>query len=296
MFASLLVILVPLLLGYSVPTLNSALMAWVNRAVSYLVYLILFFMGMGLAEINNLAAALVKMAGTTAVVFAAITLANGIGLWGLSRLYHANGRRGERQRVAWASVFKDTGILIGTVAAGTLVGLLVNINAHLLSETALVVLLLLIGVQLRSAGMTLRQLFLNRLGLLIALTVFVTTLLAGALLAPWLGLPIRHGMGIVSGFGWYSLSGILVTDALGPLWGATSFFIDLFRELVALALIPTLMQRAMPLAIGYAGATAMDFSLPAIQKSGGASAVPVAIVSGFLLSLATPVLMAILLA
>ncbi|ROQ28771.1 lysine exporter LysO family protein [Gallaecimonas pentaromativorans] len=296
MFASLLVILVPLLVGYAVPVLNASWMARVNQAVSYLVYFILFFMGMGLAAIDNLGPALMKMAGTTAGIFAAITAANVLGLWGLSKLFHDHGRQGERQPIAWASVFKDSGILIGTVAAGTLLGLVLPVNAHLFSEAALVLLLLLIGMQLRAAGMSLRQLFLNRLGVFIALTVFASTLLAGALLAPWLGLPVRHAMGVVSGFGWYSLSGILVSDALGPLWGATSFFVDLFRELVALALIPTLMQRALPLAIGYAGATAMDFSLPVIQKSGGASAVPVAIVSGFMLSLATPVLMAILLA
>ncbi|EKE70229.1 lysine exporter LysO family protein [Gallaecimonas xiamenensis] len=295
MFASLAVILLPLLLGYALPTPDARWLSWVNRSVSALVYLILFFMGMGLAAIDDLGPALVKMAGTTALIFTAITLANGLGLWLLSRAFHEHGRKGDRQPIAWGKVLLDSGILIGTVATGTLVGLLLPINAHLLSEAALVALLALIGIQLRAAGMSLRQLFLNRLGLFIALTLALTTLATGALLAPWLDLPVHHAMGVVSGFGWYSLSGILVSDALGPLWGATSFFVDLCRELVALALIPTLMQRAMPLAIGYAGATAMDFSLPVIQKSGGAQVVPIAIVSGFLLSLATPVLMAILL-
>ncbi|MGF1794293.1 LysO family transporter, partial [Photobacterium profundum] len=44
-------------------------------------------------------------------------------------------------------------------------------------------------------------------------------------------------------------------------------------------------------AIGYAGATAMDFTLPVIQNCGGIKCVPIAIVSGFILSLLVPVLM-----
>ncbi|MGB1322041.1 MAG: LysO family transporter, partial [Vibrio gallaecicus] len=43
--------------------------------------------------------------------------------------------------------------------------------------------------------------------------------------------------------------------------------------------------------IGYAGATAMDFTLPVIQTTGGVRCVPVAIVSGFILSILVPVLM-----
>ena len=41
---------------------------------------------------------------------------------------------------------------------------------------------------------------------------------------------------------------------------------------------------------GYGGATALDFTLPVIQKSGGIQVVPVAIVSGFILSLLGPIL------
>ncbi|WP_246745158.1 LysO family transporter, partial [Vibrio cholerae] len=37
-------------------------------------------------------------------------------------------------------------------------------------------------------------------------------------------------------------------------------------------------------------ATAMDFTLPVIQTTGGVKCVPVAIVSGFILSLLVPVL------
>ncbi len=80
-------------------------------------------------------------------------------------------------------------------------------------------------------------------------------------------------------------------DAFGPVFGGASFMIELLRELVALVLIPMLITRKPCSAIGYAGATAMDFTLPVIQTTGGVRCVPIAIVSGFILSLLVPVFM-----
>ena len=67
--------------------------------------------------------------------------------------------------------------------------------------------------------------------------------------------------------------------------------IELVRELVALVMIPLIIHSRPSVAIGYAGATAMDFTLPVIQSTGGVRCVPIAIVSGFILSLLVPILM-----
>jgi uncharacterized membrane protein YbjE (DUF340 family) len=80
-------------------------------------------------------------------------------------------------------------------------------------------------------------------------------------------------------------------DAFGPIFGGASFLIELMRELVALVAIPLFIRTYPSTAIGYAGATAMDFTLPVIQTTGGVRCVPVAIVSGFILSLLVPVMM-----
>ena len=114
--------------------------------------------------------------------------------------------------------------------------------------------------------------------------------MGGAVFAFCLDLPILHGLALASGFGWYSLSGILIGAELGPVWGSIAFLSDLMRELVAIILIPMVIKRSPFTAIGCAGATSMDFTLPVIQKSGGSQWVPSAIVSGFLLSLAAPIL------
>ena len=114
-------------------------------------------------------------------------------------------------------------------------------------------------------------------------------------LLPWLGLPWHDALAVASGFGWYSLSGVVIGEALGPAWGGVAFLNDVLREIVALAIIPVLIARRPAMAIGYGGATAMDFTLPVIRSSGGLACVPVAIASGFLLSFLSPVLMAVFL-
>ncbi|RLR17389.1 DUF340 domain-containing protein, partial [Sodalis-like symbiont of Bactericera trigonica] len=92
------------------------------------------------------------------------------------------------------------------------------------SELLLILLLLLVGIQLRNSGMTLRQILLNRRGLLVALVVAVSALAGGALAAVLLGLPLSTGLALASAYGWYSLSGILMTDAFGPVIGSAAFF------------------------------------------------------------------------
>lgn len=162
------------------------------------------------------------------------------------------------------------------------------------SEYTLIFLLFLVGIQLRNNGMSLRQIVLNRRGMIVAVVVTASSLLGGILNAFILGLPLKTGLAMASGFGWYSLSGILLTESFGPVIGSAAFFNDLCRELVAIMLIPGLIRRSRSTALGLCGATSMDFTLPVLQRSGGVEIVPAAIVHGFLLSLLVPILIAFL--
>ncbi len=142
--------------------------------------------------------------------------------------------------------------------------------------------------------MSLRQIVLNRRGMIVAVVVTASSLLGGILNAFILGLPLKTGLAMASGFGWYSLSGILLTESFGPVIGSAAFFNDLCRELLAIMLIPGLVRRSRSTALGLCGATSMDFTLPVLQRSGGVEIVPAAIVHGFLLSLLVPILIAFL--
>ncbi|WP_191237622.1 lysine exporter LysO family protein [Cobetia marina] len=296
MLSGLIFILLPLILGYLVRIEQPARLAVVNQLVNASIYVILFLMGMGLAGLEQLGAGMAAMSGQAVILFAIITPLNLLALWALSR---RSALRADASRVVEGAPMTRWEALSGSltlaaavalgVAAGIVLGLMeISLDTDTLAEWALYALLALIGCQLRSSGMSLRQILLNRHGLFIALTVMASSLLGGLLAAPLLALDWNQGMAMSAGFGWYSLSGILIGDQLGPILGGAAFFNDLSRELLAFLLIPLTIQRFTPLAIGFGGATSMDFTLPVIQQTGGVACVPVAVVSGFLLSLASP--------
>lgn len=306
MFSGLLLILLPLILGYLVPVRQPRLQETINRGVNASVYAILGLMGISLTGLDNLSEELARMGGQAALLFLIITPVNLLALWWLSQRSRLHA--GQSKAVANAPTSKLAALqgslqLAGVVVLGVLLGVVASrlgweaapAHAERLAEWVLYALLALIGCQLRNSGMPLRQILLNRHGLAIASTVAASSLAAGLLAAPLLDLRWNEGLAMAAGFGWYSLSGILIGDQLGPVLGGVAFFNDLARELLAFLLIPLVIHRATPLAIGYGGATSMDFTLPVIQQHGGVACVPIAVVSGFILSLLSPPLILLLL-
>jgi uncharacterized membrane protein YbjE (DUF340 family) len=296
MLSGRLIILAPLIVGYLIPLRHTGALRLINRLLSYIVYLILFFMGISLAFLDNLAENLVAIAHYSAVSVVVILLCNCAALLWLERSMpwrHNHHQEALPSRLAMAL---ESLKLCGVVVLGFLLGLsglgwLQHATAA--SEYTLIFLLFLIGIQLRNNGMTLRQIVLNRRGMIVAVVVVASSLAAGVINAFLLNLPLKTGLAMASGFGWYSLSGILLTDAYGPVIGSATFFNDLARELIAIMLIPGLVRRSRSSALGLCGATSMDFTLPVLQRSGGIEMVPAAIVHGFILSLLVPILMAI---
>ncbi|MDR5884507.1 lysine exporter LysO family protein [Vreelandella janggokensis] len=299
MLSGLLIVLLPLLLGYLVRVHSSRWQLRINHAVNSAVYIILLLMGISLAGLENLSNQLAKLGGNALLLFSITTLFNLAALWWLSRRVAL--KTGQSPVVKDAPTSKLAAmqgslLLVAVVAAGVITGLLAGpplgeglfSTADLLAEWVLYGLLALIGCQLRNSGMPLKQILLNRLGLAIAVTLALSSLLAGVLAAPLLALSWNEGLAMAAGFGWYSLSAILIGDQLGPLMGGVAFFNDLTRELLAFILIPLVIHRHTALAIGYGGATSMDFTLPVIQQHGGVACVPIAVVSGFILSLLSP--------
>ena len=299
MLADALLILVPLFLGFAIPLSHRPLMTLIHHSVDALVYFILALLGVGLGQMEGLGQQLASMAVQVATLVVGLLLLNVAGLW----LWHrwqpmsvdSAGQGGvtSYRRLFLAAAKPLAAVLVGLLAGWFLLPALSWVED--LATWSLMLLLLLIGLQLRNAGLSLRRLLLNRQGLGIAVTLIVTSLLAGVLLTPLLQVPLFQSLAMASGFGWYSLSGIVIGDALGPAWGGVAFLNDVIREIIALALIPLVIQQRPAMAIGYGGATAMDFTLPVIRSSGGLDCVPVAIASGFILSFISPVLMGLFL-
>lgn len=295
MFSGLLIILLPLVIGYLIPLHRPSALKLITRLLSWIVYVILFFMGISLAFLDNLASNLLAILHYAAVSVVIIMLCNIAALmWLEQKMPWQNHHRQERLPSRLAMALESLQ-LCGVVLIGFLIGLSgLSFLQHATeaSEYTLIFLLFLIGIQLRNNGMTLRQIVLNRRGMIVAVVVMVSSLLGGVINAFILDLPLKTGLAMASGFGWYSLSGILLTESYGPVIGSAAFFNDLARELLAIMLIPGLVRRSRSTALGLCGATSMDFTLPVLQRSGGVEYVPAAIVHGFILSLLVPILMA----
>ncbi len=295
MYAGFITIFMALFIGYLLPVKKQKQIVLLNAIAGYLVFVILGLMGINLATIDNLLASIDDMLLMVAVFFIAITLCNGMLLL-LLDVYCPIKTQGETSTEMLSVGLAETGKVILSIALGFTVGWAFDLGhawINVTSEWLLHVLLLVVGMQLRSSGMTLRQIVMNKRGVVIALCVMVTSLAGSAIASYFLNIPLAQGLALGSGFGWYSLAGVLMTDAYGPLFGAVSFLNEVMRELAAFLLIPMVIKRYPHLAIGTGGATTLDFTLPIIQKQGGVALVPMAIVSGFILSVAVPILMGI---
>ncbi len=293
MLPNILYIFIPLFIGYFIPINNTKKLDWITQATSYLVFVILACMGLSLANLDNLAGNLNQIFFITLVFFLYISLANLVCLLLIDHLFKIKTKL-RKNTIPLAKMMLESAKLILVVFAGFLAGLLLPFSfdgVDKISEVVLFALLFFIGIQLGNSGISLKQVLLNKKGIIIAGTVLISSLIGGLISAWVLNIPYQYGLAMASGFGWYSLSGILMGDALGPVYGGASFLIELSRELVAIVVIPLFIARYPLSVIGYAGATALDFTLPIIQTSGGVKFVPIAIVSGFILSFLVPILM-----
>lgn len=292
MYFGLLLILLPLVLGYLVVVKSQPWLHRINSSCSYMVYLILFIMGVSLSQLDNLATNAVTIM-MYASLFTGVTITANLGglLWFDNKFTH-NIAVQSGNTIAKLPLMLESLTLLGVVVLGFFIGFFVDVQKTLidnLGEWALMLLLALIGIQLRNSGIALREILLNKAGIIVALIVIVTSWMAGVLVSVLIDMPINHALAITSGFGWYSLSGILISDGISPVFGGVAFIADLARELIAILLIPLLIKKYTHSGIGIGGATSMDFTLPIIQKSGGSEVVPMAIISGFILTLISPI-------
>ncbi|MEN3186432.1 MAG: lysine exporter LysO family protein [Atribacterota bacterium] len=99
-------------------------------------------------------------------------------------------------------------------------------------------------------------------------------------------------MAVVSGFGWYSLSGALLNHLAGPQLGTTAFIANLLRELLAFLSVGVVFRYfGSWAAVALGGATSMDTTLgPIVQASTGRLSA-LALLSGLIHSLFVPVLL-----
>ena len=286
-------VLTPMFLGFFLKV-PKVWMPLIDKTLVALVYAVLLLIGVSLSRVENLGSQLDTILGTTVLLFACVIGANLVALMWFDRRHpwqtHGTGKKAA---VSMSGSIKQ----VGCVVLGFVVGKLmadVWLPSENLGMYCLMMLVLLVGVQLNGSGVTLRQVLINKRGVQTACVMMVSSLAGGLLFAALMpDVSWMKGLALASGFGWYSLSGLVMTEAYGAVWGSIMLLNDLGREFFALVFIPMLMRRHPSAAVGMGGATSLDFTLPIIQSSGGLQVVPLAISFGFIVNVAAPFLMVV---
>ena len=107
----------------------------------------------------------------------------------------------------------------------------------------------------------------------------------------FLGHSIADVLAIGSGFGYYSLSSVLISSSRGPHLGSIALISNIIREVFTLLCSPVLARIAGPLApISSGGATTADTTLPIISSCCGDKFVLISIFHGFAVDFTVPFL------
>lgn len=165
------------------------------------------------------------------------------------------------------------------------------------SSYMLIVLLFSVGIDMGlNKGVFTRIRELGFKILLIPAGIVLGSLCGGALTAILMQMPLKEGMAISSGLGWYSLSGILITEAGNPVGGTISFLANVFREMLTFIVVPFIASHFnYYCAIAPAGATSMDTTLGIISKNTNGTVAVLSFVNGVVCTLIVPVLVPIFL-
>ncbi|MEG0500146.1 MAG: lysine exporter LysO family protein [Rikenellaceae bacterium] len=190
---------------------------------------------------------------------------------------------------------KGSLIIVGFFALGVVLGLNLDVlNKYTeYSSYVLYALMFTVGVSIGCDKKTLNSLRNQDLRVvLLPVATIIGTTAAGLLLAPLMtGMSLREVLAVASGFGYYSLSSIIITEYSGAEIGTIALIANIVREIMALLLAPIMVRWFSPLAlISAAGATSLDTLLPIITRFSGKEFVVISIFHGLVMELTVPVL------
>ena len=129
----------------------------------------------------------------------------------------------------------------------------------------------------------------NHIALLVPLGTIVGTLIGGYIASFLINLSAKDSMAVSAGFGWYSLSAVMISKMKSSDLGSIAFLSNVSREIISILLIPFTAKYVGPyVSIAPGGATTMDTTLPLIEKYAGEGAALTAFIHGFVLSALVP--------
>ena len=196
---------------------------------------------------------------------------------------------------------KSSLAVVAFFGIGCLVGAFAHFSTgmHSVSMYVLYALLFQVGISIGS-NKKLKELLKNlqfKMLLVPVATISGTLLfscLAGFLLSRW---SLSECLAVGSGFGYYSLSSILITQFKEPSLGlqlaselgTIALLSNIFREMIALLGIPFFRKHFGQLApISVAGVSSLDVLLPSIVRYSGKEMIPIAIFHGIIIEVSVP--------
>lgn len=188
-----------------------------------------------------------------------------------------------------------TAKIIGAVVLGTVVGLFVpdsfyGMTDHLLT-IGLCLLLFFVGIDIGKNKNVMHEIRkTGRLFFIVPIGVALGSIIGALGIGLVLGYPMNESGAIGSGFGWYTLSSIIIAPYSSEL-SVLAFLTNVIREVFAIALIPIIAKRiGFMEAIAPAGATAMDTTLPIISRNTNGETAILSFSTGLILSTLVPIL------
>jgi len=160
---------------------------------------------------------------------------------------------------------------------------------------ALALLLLGIGLDLGRDPRLIKNIF--RAGgknLLLPLWIALGSIVGAVLTGFLIGLAGFEAAAVGAGFGWYSLSAVIISGVYNVELGTLAFLTNISREVLAILTLPLVAKiLGQGATIAPGGATSMDVTLPLIKKVAGNRYVLPAFISGATLSLMVPLLVSL---
>ena len=192
---------------------------------------------------------------------------------------------------------KGSLIIISFFILGTLCGLF-DVLPFQLAETdvsyyALCGLMFCVGISVGNDPQTLQNFRkLNPRLIFLPIMTILGTLAGSAVVSLILSQrSVTDCLAIGSGFGYYSLSSIFITEYRGAEMGTIALLANISREILTLLSAPLLVRWFGNLApISAGGATTMDTTLPIITQTAGQQFVVISIFHGFVVDFSVPFL------
>lgn len=290
---------------------------WQGRIVTWLIWLLLFLLGIEVGSNEMIVRSLPTLGVEALLLSSAATLSCCVLAWMLWRFSTNNtvqenaknetsaekeGNPAEKEGLQGSSlirglkVMKGSLIVVGFFIIGLLGGIEKMVPSWLLdgdvSFVALCGLLLFVGLGIGlnpEMKKEVRSLS-TRMALLPVVTIIGSWL--GALLI-WTVLhrTLSDCMAINSGFAYYSLSSIFITEYRGAELGTIALLANIIREMLTLLGAPLMARWFGPLApISVGGATTMDTTLPILSQTLGQRYIALSIYHGFVVDFTVPFL------